>query len=58
MLSNDQQIHNDKFNKYSDMSLDYFIESWNIKGIDKEITLLYYKKYWEKAVYHLKKTFN
>ena len=55
-MNNDQQIHNEKHKKYSDMALDYFIKSWKLKGIDKEIVLLYKKKYDEKAMFHLKKT--
>ncbi len=53
-MRNDFYIHHGKFQSYSDKAIDCYIKSWELKGIDKEIILLYKKKYWKEAFKHLK----
>jgi len=53
-MRNNFYLHHDQFQSYSDKALDCFIKSWKLKGIDKEIIILYQKKYWKKAIKHLK----
>jgi len=53
-MKNNFHYHHDLFQGYSDKAIDYFTKSWKLQGIDREIILLYRKKYWEKAIKHLK----
>ena len=49
-------IAHGKYQHYSDKALDWWIKSWKLKAIDKEIALLYRKKYNIKAISYLKKS--
>lgn len=44
-----------KFGDYHDTAVDWLILSWSKKGVDKEIALLYHKKYSQKAFKELRK---
>ena len=52
---NDFSIYFAKFESLSSKALDWFIESWELKGIDKEIALLEQKKANKRAMRYLRK---
>jgi len=48
-------IYCQKFQQLSDKALDYLISSWKMKGEDREIALLYQKKYNRMAMKYLER---
>jgi len=55
MIPSNFYVCHDKFQELSNKATDWFIESWDLKEIDKEIALLYRKKYHKEALEYLKK---
>jgi hypothetical protein len=51
----DIQLLNKEHNEWLEKSNKWFIRSWQLKNIDKEIALLKSKKYLQKASYYSKK---
>lgn len=54
-ISNDFYINEKKFEEYFDKSQEWLIRSWTLRNEDKEIALLYRKKYKRIAMEHLNK---
>lgn len=54
-ISNDFYINDKKCTEFANKALDWFIRSWKLKGEDKEIALLYKKKYERISMEHLEK---
>lgn len=55
MIKADFYIYQEKFQRESNKSIDWFIRSWRFKrdSFDWQIARLFYQKYWVKAIDYL-----